>query len=347
MQALIRYGTGAHDVRLDDVPEPQPGPHEVKIEVKAAGVCGTDIHGHPSVVPPVILGHELAGVIAEVGTECAERRVGERVTSETTKSTCGRCRYCRQGPVSLCIDRRGMASTADGCFARYVCLPESSVHPLPPDVSFEAGALTEPLACATHAAFEQGGVAPGEVIVVLGPGPLGLLVARCCALVGARVIVAGTAADDDRLRLADAFGADRTVDVESEDLPAFVRSITDGYGADTAFECSGAPAAVRTGLACLRKRGRFVQAGMLAAGGNAIIEFATVEHARSWAARYSRWLHETAPGLDVVVVHRPYEQRPLAWALRALQIDVARAKQERVPGVAQLGLSVTASCSIT
>ena len=86
---------------------------------------------------------------------------------------------------------------------------------------------------------------------------------------------------------------------------------------------------------------------LLAAGGNAIIEFGTVEHARSWAARYSRWLHETAPGLDVVVVHRPYENRPLAWALRVLQVDVARAKQERMPGVAQLGLSVTAACSTT
>ncbi|MBU1495119.1 MAG: hypothetical protein KJ956_14275, partial [Actinobacteria bacterium] len=86
---------------------------------------------------------------------------------------------------------------------------------------------------------------------------------------------------------------------------------------------------------------------LLAAGGNAIIEFATLDHARSWAARYSRWLHETAPALDVVVVHRPYEERPLAWALRVLQVDVARAKQERVPGVAQLGLSVTASCAVT
>ena len=86
---------------------------------------------------------------------------------------------------------------------------------------------------------------------------------------------------------------------------------------------------------------------LLAAGGNAIIEFATFDHARSWAARYSRWLHDTAPGLEVVVVHRPYEKRPLAWALRALQIDVACAKQERLPGVAQLGLSVTASCSVT
>jgi hypothetical protein len=86
---------------------------------------------------------------------------------------------------------------------------------------------------------------------------------------------------------------------------------------------------------------------LLAAGGNAIVEFATLDHARSWAAHYSRWLHETAPGLDVVVVHRPYIERPLAWALRVLQVDVARAKQERIPGVAQLGLSVTASCSVT
>jgi len=86
---------------------------------------------------------------------------------------------------------------------------------------------------------------------------------------------------------------------------------------------------------------------LLAAGGNAIVEFANLEHARSWAGRYSRWLHETAPGLDIVVVHLPYTQRPLAWALRGLQIEVAHAKQERVPGVPQLGLGVTASCSTT
>ncbi len=263
MKALIRYGKGEKDVGLDDVPEPRPEPHEVKIEVRAAGVCGTDIQGHPGVRPPVVLGHELAGVVVELGDECVDRRVGERVTAETTKSTCGRCRYCRRGPVSLCVDRRGMASTADGCFARYVCLPESSTHLLPDGVSFEAGALTEPLACATHAVYEQGDVLAEELAVVIGPGPLGLLIARCCLVLGADVIVAGTADDADRLRLARSLGVDHTTVVDSDSLAELVDSISDGCGADVVFECAGVEPAVRTGLACLRKRGRFIQAGIL------------------------------------------------------------------------------------
>jgi L-iditol 2-dehydrogenase len=263
MQALVRFGKGPDDVRLEDVPEPSPAPDEVKIEVKAAGVCGTDIGGHPGLRPPVVLGHELAGVIVEVGSACRARKVGDRVTSETTKSLCGRCRFCREGPPSLCIDRKGMASSADGCFARYVTILESSTHVLPAGVGFEAGALTEPLACATHAVIEQAGVEPGEFIVVVGPGSLGLLVAGCCAVLDATVVVAGTAADADRLALAERLGATRTVNVEAERLPGVVRSMTEGYGADTVFECSGAAAAVPDALACARKRGRYVQAGIL------------------------------------------------------------------------------------
>ncbi len=263
MQALVRFGMGDDDIRLEDVPEPRPAPNEVKIEVRAAGVCGTDIHGHPHLKPPVILGHELAGVIVEIGTECRSRKVGERVTTETTKSLCGQCRFCRNGPASMCVSRTGMASSADGCFAQYVTILESSTHVLPEHIGFEAGSLTEPLACATHAVIEQAGVGPGEFIVVVGPGPLGLLVARCSAALGAQVVVAGVDADAGRLALAQEFGAGRVVDVTSEDLPGLVKSMTDDYGADTVFECSGVAEAIPTALACLRRRGRYVQAGIL------------------------------------------------------------------------------------
>ncbi len=301
MQALVRHGMGDDDIRLDDVPEPEPAPDEVKIEVRAAGVCGTDIVGHPALRPPVILGHEVAGVIVEVGAACRARKVGERVTSETTKSRCGRCRFCTEGPASLCPSRTGMGSSADGCFAKHVTILESSTHVLPAHVGFEAGSLTELLACATHATVEQAGVGPDEFIVIVGPGPLGLLVARCSAVLGARVVVAGTESDAGRLALASDFGAERTVVVGGqecpphrneecdsgggpadtgwhahpargksrpgqpchEDLPAVVMAMTDGCGADTVFECSGSPAAVEPSLACLRKRGRYVQAGIL------------------------------------------------------------------------------------
>ena len=271
MQALVRFGMGDDDIRLENVPEPKPAPNEVKIEVRAAGICGTDIHGHPHLKPPVILGHELAGVIVEVGSECRSRKVGERVTSETTKSLCGQCRFCRNEPASMCVSRTGMASSADGCFAKYVTILESSTHVLPDHVGFEAGSLTEPLACATHAVIEQAGVGPDEFVVVVGPGPLGLLVARCSVVLGAQVVVAGTDADAGRLALAQEFGAERTVVVggqecpprQEESLPELVKSLTGSYGADTVFECSGSAAAIPTALACLRRRGRYVQAGIL------------------------------------------------------------------------------------
>ena len=263
MQALVRFGMGDDDIRLEEVPEPSPAPTEVKIQVKAAGVCGTDIQGHPGLKPPVILGHELAGVVVELGSECTARRVGERVTSETTKSLCGKCRFCKRGPVSLCIGRTGMASSADGCFTKYITILESSTHGLPDHVGFEAGALCEPLACATHAVIEQGDVRTGEFVAVVGPGPLGLLVTRCSAALGARVVVAGISADAERLALAGQFGAERIVDVTTEDLPEVVKSMTDGYGADVVFECSGAAAAIPAALACARKRARYVQAGIL------------------------------------------------------------------------------------
>ena len=303
MQALVRFGMGDDDIRLEDVPDPAPAPNEVKIEVKAAGVCGTDIHGHPHLKPPVILGHELAGVIVEVGSECRSRKVGERVTSETTKSLCGQCRYCRGGPASMCVSRTGMASSADGCFAKYVTILESSTHVLPDHVGFEAGSLTEPLACATHAVIEQAGVGPDEFIVVVGPGPLGLLVARCSVVLGARVVVAGTDADAGRLELASEFGAERAIDVTREDLPGLVKSMTDDYGADTVFECSGSAAAIPTALACLRRRGRYVQAGILHK--NVALDFDDVFFVRE---------------LSLVGAHT---SNPVSWAL-ALNLLAAR-----------------------
>ncbi len=263
MKALVRFGMGDDDIRLEDVPEPSPAPNEVKIEVKAAGVCGTDIHGHPSVRPPVILGHELGGVIVELGRDCKTRKVGDRVISECAKFLCGKCRFCKQGLAALCLRRKGMSSSADGCFAPYVTILEQSTHLLPEHTSLEAGSLCEPLACAVHAVIEQARVQPGEFVVVVGPGALGLLVTQCAAALAAKTVVAGTSADKDRLALAKRFGAVKTADATAEDLPELVRSMTDGYGADVVFECSGAPAAVPTALACCRKRARYIQAGIL------------------------------------------------------------------------------------
>jgi len=263
MQALVRYGLGDDDIRLEEVPEPSPGPGEVKIEVKAVGVCGTDIHGHPKLKPPVILGHELSGVVVELGDGAKLRRVGERVTSETTAYICGTCRYCKVGDYNLCPNRRGIATKAPGAFAKYFVIREASTHVLPDNVGFAAGALCEPLSCATHAVIERAELRNDETALVVGPGPLGLLVVQVAKAVGARVVVAGMPADAERLRMAAKYGAERSVDVAAEDLKEVVRSLTDGYGADVAFECSGAAPAVKSALDCVRVGGRYVQGGIL------------------------------------------------------------------------------------
>ena len=263
MEALVRTGTGDDDIELQDVPEPSPGPGEVKLEIKAVGICGTDVHGHPNFVPPQIIGHELSGQVIEVGTGVKHRKVGDRVTSETTASICGKCKFCATEDYNLCISRRGISTKAPGAFARYFVIREQSTHVLPDDVGYSAGSLCEPLACAVHAVIEQAEVAEGEVVAITGPGPLGLLVMQAAKSVGATVIIAGLTQDADRLALADELGAERTVDILKEDLQEVVKSMTGGYGADVVFECSGSPKAVPGALACVRVRGKYVQGGIL------------------------------------------------------------------------------------
>ena len=263
MNALVRFGLGENDVRLEDVPEPTCGPGQVKLAVKAVGVCGTDLHGHPSLAPPVILGHEVSGEIIETGTGVHRRSVGQRVTSETTAEICGECRFCRTENYNLCINRKGIATRAPGAFAEYFAIREQSTHVLPDNVDYDEGALCEPLACAVHAASEQGQVSAGEVVLITGPGPLGLLSLQVAKASGATVIIAGMRQDRDRMDLALRLEADRIVYVEDGDLTSVVRSMTDGYGADLAIECTGAVGGVRGTLGCVRTMGRYVQGGIL------------------------------------------------------------------------------------
>jgi len=263
MHAIVRFGLNEGDIRLEDVPEPTCKEEQVKLKVKSVGVCGTDLHGHPSLVPPVILGHEVAGEVIEVGESVTERKVGDRVTSETTAEICGQCRFCETEDYNLCINRKGIATKAPGAFAEFFCIRWQSTHVLPDNVDYDTGALCEPLACAVHAVYEQGGVSQGELVVVVGPGPLGLFSLQVAKAQDARVIIAGTAGDAERMELARRLGADRTVFVEKEDLAEVARSMSDGYGADLAIDCTGAVGGVKGALACVRTMGRYVQGGIL------------------------------------------------------------------------------------
>ena len=265
MKAVVKYQLGVGNVEVREMPEPAPGPGQVKIEVKAAGVCGTDIHiyyDEYKTNPPIILGHELAGVVAEVGKGVTRCKVGERVTSETYFDTCGVCRYCRSGKPNLCGKRRSIGSMVNGAMANYVIVPEVNIHALPDNVDFYAGSLTEPLACVVHGGLIRTKVMPGDVVLVSGPGTIGLLAAQVAKSAHAIVVLSGLKQDAKRLELGRQLGVDYTVNIEQDNLSELVNGLTDGYGADVVFECAGAGAAAAMCLKTVRKGGQYCQMGL-------------------------------------------------------------------------------------
>src|SRR5215218_4680727 len=157
MQAVMKVAPGVGNVELREIDEPVPPPGHVVIEVRAAGICGTDLHIYHDEFrtrPPVVIGHEVAGTIAALGSGVECVAIGERVTTETYFSTCGECRFCRAGQPNLCPARMSIGSAVDGAFADWLVVPARNVRPLPDGVDFVGGALTEPLACVVHGALE-------------------------------------------------------------------------------------------------------------------------------------------------------------------------------------------------
>ncbi len=266
MKAVMKIAPGAGQIELRDIPEPHPGPGQVKIRVRAAGICGTDLHIYKDEFPsrpPVVLGHEVAGEIADAGDDVERLAPGLRVTTETYFSTCGACRYCRAGRANLCLRRLSIGSAVNGGFTRYVIVPASNIHVLPDNVDFHAGALTEPLACVVHGASSVPTVFPGDVAVVAGPGAIGLLTLQVVKAAGATVVMLGTDSDGHRLDMARSFGADHIVNVERDNASELVAALTsEGMGADAVYECSGAGPAAAGLLDLVRRAGRYVQIGL-------------------------------------------------------------------------------------
>jgi L-iditol 2-dehydrogenase len=226
----------------------------VVLEVVAAGICGTDLHiadGEYETVTPVTMGHEIAGVVAEVGEGVAQSWLGERVASETYFSTCGECAFCRAGRPNLCPERRSIGTHVDGAFAPRLLVPLANLHRLPDWLDPAAAPLCEPLACVCHSLLEPEPVAePGADVLVIGPGPVGLLAAQVARALGANVQVRGTPRDERRLAAARELGLETST---TDDPPV---------QADVVIECSGSEAGMVAGLAATRRGGRYVQIGL-------------------------------------------------------------------------------------
>lgn len=268
MKALTKTNPGYDQMELLDMQEPKATKNFVKIKVEYSGICGSDLHSfkgeYGNIKTPVVLGHEFSGTVVEVGEEVKEIKKGDRVTSETTFETCGTCDYCKSKDYNLCPSRKGIGTQVNGSFAEYVLSREESVHVLPDNVSFLAASLTEPLACCVHAALEKTTIDKDDVVLILGPGPIGLLLAQVVKSQGAKVILSGVTKDKERLEFGKKLGVDVIVDSLQEDLEKIVMEKTNGYGVNRAFDCSGAVPAVNQGLRLIKKKGEFVQVGLFA-----------------------------------------------------------------------------------
>jgi len=267
MRALVKTQKGAGFLEIRDVPEPSPGPGEALIEVQACGICGTDVHvWHDEFPywPPVILGHEFSGRIVEVGPETGLFRTGERVVGEPHTRACGHCYLCRTGNIQICPLKRSPGWGIDGAFAKYLKMPERLLHRIPDSMSYELAAVVEPSANAVHDVVERAGVDAGDFVVVLGPGPIGLLAALTARASGARqVVIVGTPADEAlRLKKARELGFETVINVAQQDPLTAVQELTEGVGADLVIECSGAAPAIASTVELIRKKGRICVIGL-------------------------------------------------------------------------------------
>ncbi len=279
MKGVVKTRPGFGNIELLEVAEPIIFPSDsVKIEVKFAGICGTDLHiyhdSYPN-NPPLIIGHEFSGIVVEVGKDVKRTLIGDRVTVlPTTAVTCGICEYCKTGNYVFCKDRKSLGSGVDGGFTKYVIAREDMLYRIPEHVSLETAALTEPLACAVQAIEQLTSIQVGDTVLLSGPGPIGLLCLSLLTLKGCKVIVAGTEADSKRLEIAKELGADITVDVSAENLHEIIDRETKGLGANVVVECSGAAASIKSCLQAVKKMGKYIQVGI--AGKDVMLPFDTI-----------------------------------------------------------------------
>lgn len=252
MKAIVKYGLGKDETELRSVPIPEIGDDDVLIEVKAAGVCGSDIafqDGHHANIckPPVILGHEFSGVIAKIGKNVTEWKIGDRVVSENTGYVCGKCYACSTADFLSCPERLGIGYGMDGGFTNYVRVPGQimKIYPnclmhIPKCMSFEEAAILDPCCNAYMAVVQESHLMPGEFVAVFGVGALGLFSIQAARVAGAAKIIAiGLSSDKERMELAKKFGATDILYSDQCDVVTETMKITNGDGVALVCDCAG------------------------------------------------------------------------------------------------------------
>src|SRR5258705_6829625 len=248
-------------LEIATLPVPVPGQFDVLVQVAACGICGSDVHGYDGTsgrrIPPIVMGHEAAGVVAGVGSEVSEFAVGDRVTFDSTVY-CGVCDFCRKGEMNLCDDRQVVGvSCGDysraGAFAEYVAVPARIVYKLPDNLAFAEAAMLEAVSVALHAVAVSE-LEGGETALVIGAGMIGLLTLQAACVAGWSQVF-GADLDAPRLNSAADLGADKTILASGEELTKEILRLTEGRGVDVVLEAVGRNETIAAAIDCVRKGG--------------------------------------------------------------------------------------------
>ena len=252
-----------------ELPRPEAGEGELLIRIHACGICGSDVHGMDGSsgrrIPPIVMGHEAAGEIAQTGSGVTGWKTGDRVTFDSTVY-CGDCWYCRRGQINLCENRRVLGVSCGeyrrhGAFAEFVAVPQRILYRLPDNLTFEQAAMVEAVSVAVHA-VKRTPLSEDTVALVVGTGMIGLLVVQALRVAGCKQIIA-VDLEENKLSLAKKFGATQTIKADDSALPEKIRALTGGRGVDAALEVVGLPQTVKTAIESVRKGGSVTLVGNL------------------------------------------------------------------------------------
>ncbi len=268
MKAIIKATGKAGSLQVTDMPRPEPGPGQIRVQIKATGICFTDVtilnnryKGRKPVPIPVILGHEGAGVIAELGPGVVDLAVGDRVALEAL-SGCGKCLQCRNGFKNMCVDWEHIGITCHGTFAEYLVLPANLAHKMPDNMDFADAAFMEPLSLVVRS-LEKVMPMVGETVAILGPGSLGMFHLQAFKAAGAsKVIMVGLEQDRQRFEIAKNLGADHIVNISEQDPVEAILEYTDGIGADIVLETASSAKATQLTFDVAAPRARVVLFGL-------------------------------------------------------------------------------------
>lgn len=254
---------GPKILRCREVTDVRPGQGEVRLKIRACGICGSDVHGYLGItgrrIAPMIMGHEFAGEVAELGQGVTQWKKGDRVAVYPV-DFCGHCEMCQKGDVHLCLNKRAFGVLdVDGAFAEYICVPAKCCFAVSDQVSYAVGTLMEPLAVA-YRGVEHAGDLKGRTVLIVGGGTIGLLALACVKMKGAARIILSDLSDH-RLEIARQMGADVTINPGNDDFKERILEETDGMGVDIAIEAVGAAPTVQQAMAALRFAGRAVWIG--------------------------------------------------------------------------------------